>query len=56
MVTMWVLWNARNEKIFQGKEAQVVEVKSLSFLWLRSRSKFNSLAWKDWKLFPLYMV
>uniref|UniRef100_A0A251VEZ9 Putative reverse transcriptase domain-containing protein n=1 Tax=Helianthus annuus TaxID=4232 RepID=A0A251VEZ9_HELAN len=46
MVTMWVLWNGGNEKIFQGKEAQVVElvakVKSLSFLWLRSRSKFNN--------------
>ncbi|KAJ0466659.1 putative reverse transcriptase zinc-binding domain-containing protein [Helianthus annuus] len=60
MVSMWVIWNARNEKIFRNKGTKVRElvasIKSLSFIWLRSRSRFKKIVWKDWMVNPLYML
>ncbi|KAJ0853619.1 putative reverse transcriptase zinc-binding domain-containing protein [Helianthus annuus] len=60
IVTMWVLWKARNESVFNGKTAHigdiVANVKSLSFLWLKNRSKCNNLVWKDWCRSPLYLM
>ncbi|XP_022013907.1 uncharacterized protein LOC110913378 [Helianthus annuus] len=39
MVTMWMIWKMRNEKLFGGKEPKVLDVaaniKSISFLWLK---------------------
>ncbi|KAJ0456229.1 putative reverse transcriptase zinc-binding domain-containing protein [Helianthus annuus] len=59
MVTTWVLWNTRNVKIFQDKDTKIMEVvaevKSRSFLWLKNRSKFKCIDWKDWAIYPLYM-
>ncbi|XP_022003819.1 uncharacterized protein LOC110901290 [Helianthus annuus] len=60
MVSMCVIWVARNEKIFRSKDVKIGElvakVKSLSFLWLKSRSRYKQLVWKDWTIFPLYMM
>ncbi|KAM0041803.1 putative reverse transcriptase zinc-binding domain-containing protein [Helianthus debilis subsp. tardiflorus] len=59
MVTAWVIWNVRNEKIFQNKDNKiadvVAEVKSKAFLWLKHRSKYKNIVWKDWASYPLYM-
>lgn len=59
LIGSWALWNARNAKVFQHKEVKVMEVvaevKSKAFLWLKNRSKFNSIVWKDWATYPLYM-
>ena len=60
MISCWAIWNERNKKVFQGENPSVVKVvatvKSLSFLWLKSRARFNSLHWKDWVCSPLYML
>ncbi|KAI3761910.1 hypothetical protein L1987_52333 [Smallanthus sonchifolius] len=60
MTSCWAVWRARNDKAFEGVIPKVNEVfatiKSLSFLWLRSRSKFKTIQWKDWMVFPLYML
>ena len=59
MITTWVLWNARNAKIFQDKNMKVVEVvaeiKSRAFIWLKNRSKFSNIVRKDWASYSLYM-
>ncbi|PWA40539.1 RNA-directed DNA polymerase, eukaryota, Reverse transcriptase zinc-binding domain protein [Artemisia annua] len=60
MVTCWAMWNVRNKKVFDNTTPKVVDVvalvKSLSFLWLKHRSSFNDIVWKDWAMFPLYML
>ncbi|PWA92737.1 RNA-directed DNA polymerase, eukaryota, Reverse transcriptase zinc-binding domain protein [Artemisia annua] len=60
MVTCWAMWNVRNKKVFDNTTPKVVDVvalvKSLSFLWLKHRSSFNNIVWKDWAMFPLYML
>ncbi|PWA53584.1 RNA-directed DNA polymerase, eukaryota, Reverse transcriptase zinc-binding domain protein [Artemisia annua] len=60
MTTCWAIWNARNKKVFDNISPKVQEVvalvKSLSFLWIKNRSKFKSVLWKDWAVFPLCML
>ncbi|XP_022004562.1 uncharacterized protein LOC110902140 [Helianthus annuus] len=60
MVTCWAIWKSRNDKVFRGITPKVAEVvatvKSCSFLWLKSRSNFANIVWKDWVLNPLYML
>ena len=59
VVTMWSLWNARNDMVFNGTrpnvEKIVARVKSLTYLWVKSRYKCYTIVWKDWYRFPLYM-
>lgn len=60
LVTFWMIWRARNDKTFKGvvPKASVVigNVKSMSFLWLKYRSKLNDLLWENWCSSPLYML
>ena len=60
MVSMWAIWKARNDTIFNGAQPSVElilsSVKSLSFLWFKNRTKCNRLVWKDWCRFPMYML
>ena len=60
MVTIWALWKERNKVVFQDSDPKVVEVvsivKSLSFVWLKFRTKCNRIDWKDWVTNPLYML
>lgn len=60
IVTMWAIWNQRNETIFRGMEPSVENivsmVKSLSFLWLKNRTRYRRLVWKDWSRYPLYIL
>ncbi|MFS8029189.1 putative reverse transcriptase zinc-binding domain-containing protein [Helianthus anomalus] len=60
MITCWALWKARNSKVFERVNPKVIEVvamvKSLPFLWLKNRSRFVSILWKDWVVYPLYML
>ncbi|KAJ0603774.1 putative reverse transcriptase zinc-binding domain-containing protein [Helianthus annuus] len=60
MITCWAIWRARNAKVFQAKEPKVTEVvysiKSWSYLWLKNRTRFCSILWKDWAINPLYML
>ncbi|PWA48319.1 RNA-directed DNA polymerase, eukaryota, Reverse transcriptase zinc-binding domain protein [Artemisia annua] len=60
IIGFWVLWGARNDKIFNGKDPKVFEidlnVKSLSFLWYKHRGRSKNIVWKDWVVSPLYMM
>ncbi|KAJ0609369.1 putative reverse transcriptase zinc-binding domain-containing protein [Helianthus annuus] len=43
LVTVWSIWNMRNELMFRGKDKSVnnivEEIKTKSFLWIKNRSK-----------------
>ncbi|KAF5782978.1 putative reverse transcriptase zinc-binding domain-containing protein [Helianthus annuus] len=56
----WVIWKFRNAKVFNNAAPSVVDavawIKSWSFLWLKNRSKFARIEWKDWSCNPLYMM
>ncbi|XP_022041316.1 uncharacterized protein LOC110943894 [Helianthus annuus] len=58
-ITIWAIWKARNEKIFQDKNKLAREVlakvKSMAFLWLQNRANFSCIVWEDWAKYPLYM-
>ena len=60
IVSFWEIWGARNKKIFNNKVPKVQEVvrniKSSSFFWVKHRSRFKNIEWKDWVLSPLYML
>ena len=51
-LSCWVIWRARNKLKFEGKtvkiEEVISEIKSIGFLWVRSRAKFSNLSWTDW--------
>ena len=51
-ISCWAIWRARNKRKFEGKIVKIEEVmsdiKSLGFLWVRSRAKCSNLAWIDW--------
>ncbi|MFS7999578.1 putative reverse transcriptase zinc-binding domain-containing protein [Helianthus anomalus] len=59
-ISCWVIWKLRNYKVFSDSNPKVVEavamIKSWSFLWLKNRSKFGSLVWKEWSRNPIYML
>ncbi|XP_021975427.1 uncharacterized protein LOC110870555 [Helianthus annuus] len=52
IVCCWRLWKARNERVFENKDAKVVEVvaevKALSFLWYNNRHDSKKMDWKSW--------
>ncbi|KAJ0590693.1 putative reverse transcriptase zinc-binding domain-containing protein [Helianthus annuus] len=60
MTTCWAIWRGRNDKVFKVSSPKVADiiamVKSWSFLWLRNRCKFSSIQWKEWVIYPMYMV
>ncbi|PWA80208.1 RNA-directed DNA polymerase, eukaryota [Artemisia annua] len=51
-ISCWAIWRARNKLKFEGikikVEEVVSEIKSMGFLWVRSRLKMYSLSWSDW--------
>ncbi|MFS7913188.1 hypothetical protein Hanom_Chr02g00138881 [Helianthus anomalus] len=60
VMTCWRLWKARNDKIFRGVEVNVhqvvADIKTLGFLWFRSRFKDASVNWKSWCKFNLDLM
>ncbi|KAJ0558512.1 putative reverse transcriptase zinc-binding domain-containing protein [Helianthus annuus] len=57
LVTIWSLWNARNELIFSGKlrslTNMIEEVKAKSFLWIKNRAKMSAVTWEQWRSFDV---
>ncbi|KAJ0704409.1 putative reverse transcriptase zinc-binding domain-containing protein [Helianthus annuus] len=57
IITCWRLWRARNEKLFNSKNSNVVEmvadIKSLGFLWYKHRFKEGVVDWRRWCLFDV---
>ncbi|XP_022040765.1 uncharacterized protein LOC110943323 [Helianthus annuus] len=60
LVACWAIWKARNDKIFSNGRGDFEdifgEVRSLGFLWLKSRSKHRNLVWREWCNYPSYML
>ncbi|KAJ0544775.1 putative reverse transcriptase zinc-binding domain-containing protein [Helianthus annuus] len=56
----WAIWKARNEKIFANGRGNSVdifgEVRSYGFFWLKNRSKYKDIVWREWCNYPLYML
>ncbi|XP_076888203.1 uncharacterized protein LOC143538559 [Bidens hawaiensis] len=52
IISCWSIWNARNGKIFKGKEEKlkeiIGEIKSLGFLWYKHILKRKTLEWFKW--------
>ncbi|KAJ0589978.1 putative reverse transcriptase zinc-binding domain-containing protein [Helianthus annuus] len=57
MIAMWQIWKSRNEVVFNGRNGSVTrtvdEIKELSFLWIKERSKLKGLEWERWKDFNI---
>ncbi|KAJ0436283.1 putative reverse transcriptase zinc-binding domain-containing protein [Helianthus annuus] len=53
LTVLWSLWRTRNNAVFNNKPPQVTAVieesKSLSYLWIKNRSKTGALSWDAWK-------
>jgi len=58
--TAWEIWKERNSRVFNGKHCstyQIVDkIKSLYFLWLKSKSHNLSLNYHGWWLSPCNML
>ncbi|KAJ0638467.1 putative RNA-directed DNA polymerase [Helianthus annuus] len=54
-VTFWSIWAARNKLIFDGSYPEVSkileEVKVMSYLWVKNRSKDAAITLESWKRF-----
>ncbi|XP_076939093.1 uncharacterized protein LOC143607586 [Bidens hawaiensis] len=52
IIACWRIWRAQNALIFEGKKTNIgdiiCDIRSLSFLWFKLRSKYKSICWFDW--------
>ena len=57
IITCWRVWKARNEKIFNGTDTDVVrlvaDIKALGFLWYKNRFKGGIVDWEHWCSFDV---
>ncbi|XP_022003580.1 uncharacterized protein LOC110900800 [Helianthus annuus] len=57
IIICWRLWRARNDKVFNSKDPNVVElvaeIKSLGFLWYKYRFKGGVVDWTRWCTFDV---
>ncbi|KAK9048646.1 hypothetical protein SSX86_032388 [Deinandra increscens subsp. villosa] len=57
--TVWTLWKNRNQLVFQERrnsmQTLIVEVKSLSFLWVKARARHWDVGWDEWCRFNFVM-
>ncbi|KAF5791018.1 putative RNA-directed DNA polymerase [Helianthus annuus] len=60
LTTIWSIWKHRNARVFDQApcsiQAVIGEVKTVSHLWVKHRSKQLDLDWEVWKGFNLYKV
>jgi hypothetical protein len=53
----WVIWKHRNNIIFNYENLNInsilVDLKTLSYLWITNRSKKENISWDDWCKFSL---
>ncbi|KAJ0611749.1 putative RNA-directed DNA polymerase [Helianthus annuus] len=52
LISCWLIWQVRNDCVFNGKVPKVEEVfcsiRSLGFLWFSNRSKCIDMSWIEW--------
>ncbi|KAJ0734469.1 putative RNA-directed DNA polymerase [Helianthus annuus] len=60
LTTFWSIWKHQNDRVFKQSPCSVQsvigEVKMLSYLWVKHRSKQSGLDWEIWSGFNLYKV
>ncbi|XP_022020079.1 uncharacterized protein LOC110920155 [Helianthus annuus] len=60
LVYLWSVWRMRNNMVFnQGQvsvQKVVEEIKNMSFLWVKNRSKEVGLTWEAWCKFEVFPV
>ncbi|XP_021974524.1 uncharacterized protein LOC110869590 [Helianthus annuus] len=58
LVTVWCIWKARNEAMFNSVQPSVTkildEVKSMAFLWIKNRSRDETITWENWRSFNIF--
>ncbi|KAJ0464423.1 putative reverse transcriptase zinc-binding domain-containing protein [Helianthus annuus] len=56
----WCIWRCRNEVIFEqghcSLQKVIGEIKGLSFLWIKARSKQLNLDWSIWSSFNMHRL
>ncbi|XP_076893785.1 uncharacterized protein LOC143545875 [Bidens hawaiensis] len=57
LVSVWCIWKKRNALVHNGTPVRVTdlveEIKAMSFLWIKNRSKKSGLLWEDWCKFRI---
>ncbi|MFS8007526.1 putative RNA-directed DNA polymerase [Helianthus anomalus] len=52
VVTCWIIWRARNDRVFNGKIPKADDVfrsiKSAGYLWFKNRCKYIDTNWDKW--------
>ncbi|KAJ0927502.1 hypothetical protein HanRHA438_Chr04g0183621 [Helianthus annuus] len=55
LLTTWIIWKKRNEKVFQGRNGEVFkmieEIKEESYQWMKHKSKVQLNSWESWVYF-----
>ncbi|XP_022027805.1 uncharacterized protein LOC110929017 [Helianthus annuus] len=55
LLTTWVIWKNRNEKIFRSRAGEtyrmIEEIKEESYHWMKQRSKVHLESWEKWLYF-----
>ncbi|XP_022015115.1 uncharacterized protein LOC110914639 [Helianthus annuus] len=60
LVTFWSIWKSRNDAVFRQVNPSTTrnldEIKSVAYLWVKSRAKVAALTWEDWSRFNLSVL
>lgn len=55
LTTVWSIWRARNDLIFNAKQVSTrkifEEIKVMSFLWITNRGRLSNMSWDSWGRF-----
>ncbi|XP_022003369.1 uncharacterized protein LOC110900815 [Helianthus annuus] len=58
LVTLWSIWNLRNDLMFVGKTKSIAnvveEIKVKSFIWVKHRAKEVNMSWDQWRVFDVF--
>lgn len=50
--SIWCIWRNRNDAVFNSirrfADSVIDEVRLLSFIWIKNRSRYKTLSWENW--------